>query len=364
MGVEPGAAPSPAQFQLRPGAVLVLGAAKEAWPADVAKFVARELGRDEKQVSARRLGGGFSADSDSIFSVSIGGKAFGTLKVFRDAEGAKSEERMQRRLNAAGLHAPVPYGVATTQTAGGTASGAALLMTTLSGTSLQAELARVPRGNAPGHEAAFSTFRAHVTQVASYLAEFHNKLGSGKALAPGIKENRAAVELHRVAELRGKLPTALVDGMLAKLRAEVIPAYRAAPVKATVSHGDANLGNFLVEGPSVGTVDLVNMEQSLTAGEGHTTAAKDVAYFMWLLRHYGSVPTPWAGNETPPFSAKENDALGSAFLEAYYAGSGEAREVLAPAVKFYRVDRELEAFRLGWDSAERTEPRLRALLGL
>jgi hypothetical protein len=329
--------------------------------AEVRRFVAEQLGVADVDVDARPLGGGFSADAGAIFEVTVKGANVGVLKVFQDQTAAFVEARMQDRVAAGGVSAPVPLGVFQANVGGKNAS--AILMKQVAGRSLQAELALVPRPGQPGHEAATKQFAEHVVAVAGFMARFYKKLGAGHPLSDAIKQNRGVIELERVEALRASFGAA-TDEIKAALAKDIIPAYESAPILATVSHGDANLGNFLVDdAKSVSTVDLVNMEQSLTAGEGHTTAAKDVAYFAWLLRHYASVATPWAGNDTAPFTSDEAQRLTKAFLGAYLAASNEDGAALLPALRFYAIDRELEAVRLGWDSAANALPRIRELLG-
>jgi hypothetical protein len=224
------------------------------------------------------------------------------------------------------------------------------------GTTLQAQLAHFPVGGALRAQAV-SRFEKTLRAVARDLADLHVKLAAGHELTTQIKENRGQVELAKLDSMSSAFPSHMLAAIRKKLQQEVIPAYVRASLPATVSHGDANLGNFVYDESTarVYKVDVGNLRQSLNPqGQGHTTGAKDVAYFSWLLRH-------WA---TPQLGSTETQRMQDIFLAEYLHAAGVAGEDFAAALRFYRVDRELEAVKLGWDSPAAALPRLCSLLGI
>ena len=97
----------------------------------------------------------------------------------------------------------------------------------------------------------------------------------------------------------------------AKLEGSLLDAFLAAKVPATAYHGDANTGNFILDGygpnpknskeskfKKLGVIDVGSMQWSMSGGKGIKTGAADTARFL------GSLETLLPGALRPTRSRK------------------------------------------------------------
>ncbi|HMG56097.1 MAG TPA: hypothetical protein VK601_21510, partial [Kofleriaceae bacterium] len=246
----------------RVGELTLLDAQRPHWAGQVAEFLARELRIERARLRVTALGGG--ATGDPLFKVSVGEAELGVFKVFRDQAQAQNELTELGFL--AGLHlqrSQAVGGVVGTQPVAidGDAGRRGILMRTAPGRSVDQMVTSLPAIGSPARAGAVDQIVASSELVARALAEIHRLTNTGNRMldlnqktgggsdAQYILNKVTADPNVRAAAVRVALD-ADQNAVVARLTLR-IQEMGAANVPASAYHGDANAGNFVIDGGRV-----------------------------------------------------------------------------------------------------------------
>ncbi len=348
----------------------------DRWDTQVREFFAIQLRANHEWVRVERLGGGKSAAV--LYRVSVDGTEVGVFKLFDSKAGAANEQAMLRELEHAKLKSMVAVRergrIALDPKTG---FHEALLMDTAKGTSLKQLLEHMPADRAARDEAILQ-LKFAMTRIADGLAELHTTFGSTNnkggtvMMTTESKLSDANYFLDhsvRAGSEAAQVRAALGDADFARVKAALegpeLQAFVAADVPASAYHGDANGGNFILDGydrqtgfKDLGVIDVGSMFWSvdLRTHHGTKTGAADVA------RVLGSLETIAPGTLRP----EEIAGLRSAFKVKYFAvyqklgGHPLDRASYEQAERWYRLEMELAVLK----SDPRSKPRVMKLFGL
>jgi hypothetical protein len=199
-------------------------------------------------------------------------------------------------------------------------------------------------------------------QVAEAMAELHTASGGGQQMDPAARASDAGY-------VRGKLTNPDTEGRLGADADDIVAAFDAQvvqfmadPVPRGAYHGDANAGNFMIDGDGVDVIDVGTMQWSLDRTVpglvGNRTGIADVARFRESL-------------ETLAPGALHPDELAhlrATFDDAYAAATGVDPAHIRAARRIYAVEAQLAVLRYNTarDPAidRRVVANIRAILGL
>ncbi len=337
---------------------LILGGNQAHWPEQVANFLARELRLEPGKLTVKMLKEGRSGDP--VFAIQMDGKDLGVLKVFANAADTANEIKMIHTLKQKHLkeyNVVDEKGSAQAKGADGADKGA-LLMETAGGESVGRALKSVPPPG-PQRAEAISALESGVKRVARAMAEMHAAFATGDSMSQGAKQNIAKYNLSKLASLKGRIPDADIKAIQDKLTSEVIPAFVRSPVPETAYHGDANVGNFMVDKDrNVRVIDVGSMKWSLDKhGNGTSTGAADVGRFMQSIE----------ASASGKLEASEVARVQGAFQDEYFKASKLSREDFEPGVRLFRADLEVAAMRSpdsSPDEVKAAHGRIAKLLGI
>ncbi len=303
-------------------------ATPEQLDEQVRLFFAMELRAADKWVRVERFGGGKSRAV--VYRVWVGDNELGVFKLFPRLAEAQAETKMLALLKAAHLTKMTAVRErGSIEVTGNDQFHGAALMDTAKGTSVKQLVEQMPADPA-ARAAELRKLESAVRRVAEGLAEMHRTFGANDAHGDPVlmteesKLSDATYFLDKsfrgdnegVAGVKVALG-ADYERVRAKVEAVVLPEFLAAKVPATAYHGDANAGNFIVDGydlksrqyTELGVIDVGSMAYSVDAhGKGTKTGAADVARFL------GSLDTLHPGALT----AAEISRLRQAFLRDYF----------------------------------------------
>ncbi len=365
-------------FRLPADATLELPSTdRPSWPRRIAEFFAGQLCVDVARISIIPLGGGRS--EASVYRIRLGVEEVGVFKVFPRGADARAEvdalalladqhqrsESMMRILDPVGERGLIRIG--------GIAGNEpmALLMEAAHGRSVDQLIRDLPIEPEARTEA-FATLGVAVQRVARGLAEMHRGLASGRSMAEadkfqeltsGEKGGYAGRVLDKLELARLSLGEQEYRSILALLVGRLIPEFVRARVPATLYHGDANAGNFILDADlNVRLIDVGNLGRSQVeagqprAGQPKETGANDVARFLESLESLRP------GALTPP----EIQELTHTFNESYFAHAtyGVTEADFRAATQLCRL--ELEFIIVGKDPAHRVDAlgRIHRILGM
>ncbi len=344
----------------------------EHWDDRVREFFAIHLRARDKWIQVKRFGGG--ATKAVIYHVSVDGTEVGVFKLFDGAGGAAQEQKMLELLASAKLKhmtAVKQRGTIGLDPATGL-KGGGLLMDAAPGASVKEMIDALPAGAERRDK--LNMLKDAVTRVAEGLAEMHQKFGHNEGNKPAMmtraaKEDDANYFLNNNFREGGADParlaamkTALGNDFArvkAKVEGPMLDEFLDADVPATAYHGDANAGNFKLDGDKLAVFDVGSMQYSIDPSTklGIKTGAADVARFL------NSLETLAPGK----LSASELDGLREAFamkyFEAYRVGPDRRavdQTAYAKAARWYQIEMEVAILR----NDARAKARLLSLLGL
>jgi len=317
------------------------------WDDQVEDFLAASMRADRQWVRVQRFTDGRSGAL--VFAVYNGGESVGILKVFPRAQEATNEQAVLQILAGAKLKHMTSVrerGLLGVEPESGFSG--ALLMDKAPGRSLKAMVEGLPEGQARAD--AFERVRAAVRRAAEGLAEFHNHFASGGEMTREAKladANHFLDEKFRKPWMVEALGAENHQQIERALLEKALPAFLAAKVPATAYHGDANIGNFLVDkfNPDKGTfkdlsvIDVGSMRWSFDRPLGEPgaqaikTGAADVARFL------GSLESIAPGK----LSEAEIGKLREAFENTYFKRVLVAKPEYEAAETWYRIEMELIA---------------------
>jgi predicted unusual protein kinase regulating ubiquinone biosynthesis (AarF/ABC1/UbiB family) len=202
----------------------------------------------------------------------------------------------------------------------------------------------------------------NMQRVAEAMAELHAVSGGGQQMDPTA---RAAEARH----IRSKLTNPDTHGRLGPDADDIVAAFdvqvaqfMADPVPRGAHHGDANAGNFMIDGDNVDAIDVGSMDESLDHSKpglvGTRTGIADVA------RVRESLDTLAPGALQPDELAQ----LRAAFDDAYLAATGIDAAHIQAARRIYAVETQLAVIRFNRDRDPAIDRRavdsIKTILGL
>jgi hypothetical protein len=332
----------------------------------IAAWLTKEIGAKEGTVVLKPLGS--PGSGALVYAVTVEGKMIGVFKVFPDKGEMLRELAALERLRSAGLKHMEAGGTSEASVIEGVPGktgnqrGGALLEPA-KGHFVQDRIidaGKLPAG--PDRIKAVGELEKDVQRVAQAMAEMHDQMSSGQAVAKDFKEKEIGFLNGRWDKIKGNLPTGSSAADLEKGLTKTAADFRTAKVDATVVHGDAHTGNFSVQDSGkVSVIDTETLFRSVNAkGEGQAPAAIDVG------RYYESLFTHARLNG---LTAAEADQLQKSFLAAYRAAAkGGGGEGLDAAMRFYQANWELiiiqQATGKPGNAAKEAAERLAAILGV
>jgi len=331
----------------------------DTWAGIVQKFLAAEMGVEPGHLTVKKLGGG--ASGAMVFKVKVGDADVGVFKVFKDMQEARTEIAMIKLMASKELKKFNVVDNKSTSalrvgdpTKPGAQNKGAMLMGTASGREVSSQIENLSE-DADTRAASLAQMESDCRQIAEALAEFHQAFASGEMMSPEAKAKAAKYIIDR--KIEPHMADFGADGpaIMAKML-ELIERFKAAPVPATAYHGDANAGNFMVDGDQVNVIDVGAMQYSLKDGKGVDTGAADLARFEQSLE------TLHPGKLTPA----EVKRLREAFEAAYFAATKISPADLEAARIMYAVEVEIAVMRANpkkYDTPT-SIARIKALLGI
>jgi hypothetical protein len=285
---------------------LHLGADESQWGSELLAFFQDQLpATPRERIRLEQKGEGRSPDL--VFEVFTSDHSLGIVKLFRDGASAKTEARLLTMLEEAKLtRLKIVRGRGRmTVDANNEGSSQALLMDNAPGRSIN-EMVKSLSSDPVARAAQLQELDYAVRSVAEGLAELHSKFRDtslSKADARAARASDADYFLKKlmrpdvVAKLGGQ---ANAERIANALRAKLLEGFLDADLPASVYHGDANIGNFKVDGLDAGherfetvfTYDVGTMQHGFdkeafdngTAKKGiKPAAAADAARFLSTL---------------------------------------------------------------------------------
>lgn len=270
--------------------------------ATVRAYLAKQLGVAYADLAVKMLKGGRSGAL--LFAVKLHGKDIGVFKIFEWNGGGANESDMLKMIADKGLKRFVVVGErGVVKVEGGNDKPRdAIFMERADGNSVES---MAERGD-------MKALVDAVPRVARALAEFHaafERDGAKMSAETKRKDVEYLVSKVEDAHAKGYLDAAARDALVEALQKRLLPAIEAADLPATVYHGDANLGNFLIDGSDgpVRVIDVGNMKWSLVDGKPSRSGAFDLGRFVEALQ-----------TQRGKLDDAQVQKLQQLFLEAYF----------------------------------------------
>ena len=317
---------------------LTLDEDTEEWDDEVQIFLAERFGVPADSVTVTPISDGRSGDM--VYKVDVvrevGGPFKGIFKVFHNPNIADTEIEIGEQMRAKGVQTPGNQGMARVEVGDGSASKAGVLFERAEGKSPH-ELVKQIGGLDKAAEARkplITQLERAVVAVAKQLATMHGKATTektGRVNAPTELKvaSQMATDVKKVHEkglYEGHLDAAsehLEDAEVEALRTAFDKLLEDNVVKQklrkSMTHGDANAGNFIVDGDQASVIDVNTAAQSLgPTGNPKKTGAADTGRFLESLR------TSYPGALTD----EELTRLDKMFHGAYLPGTTEVTAAL------------------------------------
>lgn len=315
--------------------VLTLDGDVEGWAPKVKAFIAGRFGVEAEAVTITPISEGKSGDKVYKVDVVREEKApfKGIFKVFHDPDVADTEIQIGEKMKEKGVSTPSNFGMSRVEAEDGSASKAGVLFERAEGESPHDIVKKIgPLGKeAEDRKPLIEQLQKAVVAVAKQLATLHGKATTEKAgrahvptelkvasqMAKDVKQGhekglyeahlKAAVKRNRFNE--GE-PEAVVEAFDQLLKENVVDQ----KLRKSMTHGDANAGNFIVNDEQASIIDVNTGEQSLgPSGDPKKTGASDTGRFLESLR------TAYPGALTE----EELTGLDKKFHAAYLPGTAE-----------------------------------------
>ncbi|HEY0992269.1 MAG TPA: phosphotransferase, partial [Kofleriaceae bacterium] len=325
----------------------------------VADYLAARMGVDPARLHVDPIGGG--ATGALLFKVKLGDADVGVFKLFPDADDALIEMQILDLLDNAGLDRFHAVGNRTDQPVPVDGGGSGMLMDAAQGGSVASRIQHLS-SDPVVREPQLRELERNMQQVAEAMAELHTASGGGQQMDPAARASDAGY-------VRGKLTNPDTQGRLGPDADDIVAAFDAQvvqfmadPVPRGAYHGDANAGNFMIDGDGVDVSDVGTMQWSLDRTVpglvGNRTGIADVARFRESL-------------ETLAPGALHPDELAhlrATFDDAYAAATGVDPGHIRAARRIYAVEAPLAVLRYNTarDPAidRRVVANIKAILGL
>ena len=330
------------------------------WPAYVQTYVADQFKVRPDRIKVQRFGSGKSGDL--VFGVTLDGKNLGVLKVYRDPAGASGDARILKVVNQARLSRYKPPrekgGIPNVSIDNNLAS--ALFTEQVPGRSIESLIQHTPKGSE--RESHMALLDETMRSSATMYWELHQSMASGGKMDHQRKQNEVNMILAKLDAVRALnnekrfMSPEQLSKIEAKLRNEIAPRFIASNVPATAFHGDAHVGNVVVDDNlNARPIDVTAMKWSLDSnGKGTGAAAVDVGQFIARLYE----------KSEGALSMDEVRRLKSSFLSEYYKHSKTPQSMMEPAVLLYAVESQLARLQFGIGDSRGAVATISDLLGL
>jgi hypothetical protein len=366
---------------------------RNEWASLVGDFLALELPAPRARLRVVQLGGGNTGDP--LFNVSLGQAAIGVFKVFANQQQAQAEIDQLRYLAspdgqpAQNQHSTVVGGYDGMQPVQvGNAQGRmGILMDAAPGRSVDSLVTSLPAPDSPLRIASVERVRAASLLVARALAEIHYRSRNAQnngMMTPQQKyggpqaQTDVANILQKIGFLMAPDPQRYTPQRVVELQAQnapltairnrvrdhLLPAFQQANVPATCYHGDANSGNFIIDGDRLSIIDVGFARWSHGVQGGTATGANDIAKYLNSLETLHPVaPNRLTAQELGPIS----DAFCATYRQSYNGLDGNnnlTQQDLAAIINIYRVEGELAALNNNTFTPAQSVARMNQWVGL
>lgn len=288
--------PGPATMAPEPlRAAIFDGESSEDWTAPIAQAIAMGYGKTVGDL--KELGGGRSAAP--VYKVTVDGKSC-VFKVFPDIREAETEIRMLVLLKGKGIPSVLPIigpgGMSVCPVGGPISQKAGMLMEMAEGKSVDQMVGEHTPAADP------RPLQAAVEATAALLWQLHNPVEKTMLMAPDRKRFDVEFVLKKLEAMDpskkdaiNAVPSQPGPTNMEKLQGyikELGKAYLEARLRASVTHSDANAGNFIFRPEDavdaapmlLSVIDVATMEQSIDRNkQGMKTGAADVGRFLQSL---------------------------------------------------------------------------------
>jgi aminoglycoside phosphotransferase len=339
---------------------------RSQWDAEVREFFATNLRADGEWVRVKQLTDG--ASGDIVYRVWVDENVVGVFKLFKGDGAAATEQQMLAMIDKAKLtkiKAVHERGIMSVDPR--TGFKGAMLMDSAEGTSIKQMLQAIPADPAQ-HGRAVQELKVALEATAEGLAEFHAKVKAtpGGARANLVGDANYMVEKNFHSDRDRPIRAALGDDF-ERVRAAVdvgssaYESFVTANLPASVYHGDANAGNFIISGSGakteVGMIDVGAMQYSMKDNKRVGTGAADVARLL------ESLETMQTGKLTPAELTDLRDSFEKSYVAEFARQTHESLDQRSfdAARRWYTVELELTVLRGGDPTAK---GRILRLLGL
>jgi aminoglycoside phosphotransferase len=282
------------------------------------------------------------------------GRRTSVLKVFGGVETMLREAAAIQTVKRQGLehlHTARLLGVTLATDDRGRQVGATL-QSKAPGRSIDDQMSRAGQARGADREARVSRLAEMARHVAVGLAELHSK-SAGRRLTRRDKMDNDVVWFQQTWRALKRNPR-LDANLLASLDAgmqRVVDSYLEAPIRGSITHGDARGANFFVDGKNrVTMIDNETLMRSVFKGAGVGSFAGDVGRFIETTAIVGREK-----NMTP----REVSRIQRAFLFAYRRNAGEGlapRPSFRAATRFFQVNMAAVALKNDLRDYPRVEP--------
>ena len=328
--------PDQAQYQLKGRSNFAFNSYEtEHWPDQLTTFLSDQFHVEHDRLRVVRFGAGKSGDL--VFGVFLDSKSLGLLKIYRDPQGAGTDAHILHVVDQAHIEHYVPA-----QDKGGIADvsidgnrGSSLFTELVPGLPIESMIQHTPPDGA-ARAAHLEVLERSVKSAAVSFADLHRSMASGREVDRTHKEDEARFIMAKFEQMRAKndakgfTSRAVLDQFEHKLRNEIIPAFVNSPLPATAYHGDAHVGNIMVDEQMEGRpIDLTSMKWSLDENnQGIQTGAVDVGQFVARLYE----------KSEGALTLDEVERLRGAFLDEYFRQSPVSWEDMRAGSALYAVE--------------------------
>ena len=284
---------------------LALDGEPDGWAAKVQAFLATRFNVANDAVAVEPITDGRSGDA--VFKIVVTraqGQPFrGIFKVFNDADMADTEIDIAERMTDKGVRTPGNHGLARVETDDGP-SKSGVLLDFAEGESphtLVKQIGGLPV-DSDRRPPLIQTLTRGVIAVAKELAKLHGKTGDqgqqGRIKGPKKLRredvmNASVKTVHEKGLYEIHLQRAVAQNKVNEQeRQNIVTAFDALvtdklvqqKLRKSMTHGDANAANFLVDGDDATVIDVNTASQSLGPSGELKTGASDTGRFLETLR--------------------------------------------------------------------------------
>jgi len=311
---------------------LVLTKVKKAqWKSRITLFLAKQLSLPASKLRLKLLGGGRSGAP--VYLVRFAQKGW-VFKIFRSLHEGVLEAYYLQKISSKSipnLKAVKALALWRVRIRNRTTSG--FLMSLAKGRSVRSWLKRAPTtqpASQPSQNKPPSALTLALQKVARGMADFHKAFRTGKSVtAKALQGDCHYIQSKLKSRLYGKLNPKQTQILREVLGKKICPSFVRLSLPATLVHGDANIGNFMVaaHSPLVTIIDVTSMRWSFDKkGQPNRSAVADVGRFVASFSYSSRL------------SQQRTTKLVELFLNTYCRRLGISRRLVDKARTLYQVE--------------------------